>query len=151
MTSKRRGVSPVIATLLLIVIAVAAAVLTYIWVTGYMGTLQAQAGTQQVQERIKIEGVKVGTSGADVHKITDIYIRNIGDVKVNVTTVYLINVTVLATDYPKQEIATEELADIDSGKLTNIRGITLKPGVTYTIKAVTSRGTEATYQFTYRP
>jgi flagellin-like protein len=46
MTSKRRGVSPVIATLLLIVIAVAAAVLTYIWVTGYMGTLQAQAGAQ---------------------------------------------------------------------------------------------------------
>jgi flagellin-like protein len=147
MTAKRRGVSPVIATLLLIVIAVAAAVLTYIWVTGYMGTLQAQAGAQQVQEKIKIEGVKI-TDG----KITNIYIRNIGDVKVNVTTVYLINVTtVLAKDDPKQEIAPEGLADIDDNKLTNIKNIALKPGVTYTIKAVTSRGTEATYQFTYRP
>ncbi|MEM3993983.1 MAG: archaellin/type IV pilin N-terminal domain-containing protein [Thermofilum sp.] len=36
---RRKGISPVIATLLLIVIAVVAAVLTYIWVTGYMGTL----------------------------------------------------------------------------------------------------------------
>jgi len=147
MTSKRRGVSPVIATLLLIVIAVAAAVLTYIWVTGYMGTLQAQAGAQQVQEKIKIEGVEI-TDG----KIAKIYIRNIGDVKVNVTTVYLINVTtVVAKDDPKQEIAPEGLAAIDDAKLTNIKDIALKPGVTYTIKAVTSRGTEATYQFTYRP
>jgi hypothetical protein len=65
--------------------------------------------------------------------------------------VYLINVTtVLAKDDPKQEIAPEGLADIGD-KLTNIKDIALKPGVTYTIKAVTSRGTEATYQFTYRP
>jgi len=55
---KRAGVSPVIATLLLIVIAVAAAVLAYIWIIGYQGTLTQQASTAQLQERIKIEAVE---------------------------------------------------------------------------------------------
>jgi flagellin-like protein len=149
MTAKKRGVSPVIATLLLIVIAVAAAVLAYIWITGYMGTLQAQAGAQQVQERIKIEGITIGT-GADAHKITKIYIRNIGDVRVNVTTLYLANVSILASETVNQEIAPEGLLEFSTTS-GGIKDITLKPGVTYTIKAVTSRGTEATYQFTYRP
>jgi flagellin-like protein len=54
---KRTGVSPVIATLLLIVIAVAAAVLAYIWIIGYQGTLTQQASTAQLQERIRIETV----------------------------------------------------------------------------------------------
>ncbi|RLE66077.1 MAG: type IV pilin, partial [Thermoprotei archaeon] len=41
MKFNKRGVSPVIAVLLLIVIAVAAAVLTYLWVLGYIGTVQS--------------------------------------------------------------------------------------------------------------
>jgi flagellin-like protein len=144
---RRKAVSPVIATLLLIVIAVAAAVLTYIWVTGYMGTLQSQAGTQQVQERLKIEGVSVDTNA----RIQKIYIRNIGDIKVNVTTVYLLSSTgsILAYDpLNNQVLVPEELAEIEN--LTNIGGVTLTPGTTYIVKVVTSKGTEATYQFTYR-
>lgn len=46
---KRTGVSPVIATLLLIVIAVAAAVLAYIWIIGYQGTLTQQASTARAR------------------------------------------------------------------------------------------------------
>jgi flagellin-like protein len=75
---KRAGVSPVIATLLLIVIAVAAAVLAYIWIIGYQGTLTQQASTAQLQERIKIEAVEyTGTS-------LNVYVRNIGDVNVQI-------------------------------------------------------------------
>jgi len=40
---KKKGVSPIIATLLLIVIAVAAAVVTYAFVTGFIGTSTASA------------------------------------------------------------------------------------------------------------
>jgi len=144
---RRKAVSPVIATLLLIVIAVAAAVLTYIWVTGYMGSLQSQAGTQQIQERLKIEGVSIDTS---TNKIQTIYVRNIGDVKVNVTTVYLLSSTgsIRTYDSLKQVLVPEELAEIKN--LTNIGEVALTPGTTYIVKVVTSKGTEATYQFTYR-
>jgi len=145
---KRKGVSPVIATLLLIVIAVAAAVLTYIWVTGYMGTLQSQAGAQQVEERIKIEGVSIDTEN---NNIQEIYIRNIGDVRVNVTTVYLINSSgILSREDPKTVLAPEELLEYSTNP-AKIGGVTLSPGGTYIVKAVTAKGTETTYQFTYRP
>ena len=43
---KIRGISPVIATLLLILIAVAAAVLVYVWVTGYASSM-TKAGTPE--------------------------------------------------------------------------------------------------------
>jgi flagellin-like protein len=142
MSGKKRGVSPVIATLLLIVIAVAAAVLAYIWITGYMGTLQAQAGAQQVQERIKIEGVKVDTGG----QIT-IYIRNIGDVAVTIDSVYLLDSSgkVLTTGTPP----TTGISPGNAGTAT--ASYNIQSGYTYIVKVVTTRGTEATYQFTYRP
>ncbi|MEM4790228.1 MAG: archaellin/type IV pilin N-terminal domain-containing protein, partial [Thermofilum sp.] len=63
---RRKGISPVIATLLLIVIAVVAAVLTYIWVTGYMGTLSPREVPEQLKERIKIDAVSYDTTTGTV-------------------------------------------------------------------------------------
>ena len=152
---KRKGISPVIAVLLLIVIAVAAAILTYVWITGYMGTLQSQAGTQQIQERLKIEGVSI--QGDDT--IGAIYVRNIGDITVEVSAIYLMDNTgnVLRMD----ELTTTESIDPGDTKsfgdatdvdvhLDNVPGYTLTSGDTYIIKVVTVKGTEVTYQFTYR-
>jgi len=144
MTKKRRGVSPVIATLLLIVVAVAAAVLTYIWVTGYMGKVTGtaeQTSTAQLQERIKINAVKV--SGTTVTPS----VANVGDAVVNVTAAYVLyqngsavcggSLTTLATLKPG------EVKDV------SVPGTcSLKAGVTYIAKAVTAKGTEATYTFT---
>jgi flagellin-like protein len=50
---KRKGISPLIATLLLIAIAVAASVLTYSWVMSMIGSQSAQAQTQ-----IRIDSVR---------------------------------------------------------------------------------------------
>jgi flagellin-like protein len=143
MSGKRRGVSPVIATLLLIVIAVAAAVLAYIWITGYMGTLQAQAGAQQVQERIKIEGVQVNENN---DQISAIYVRNIGDVTATIADVYLLDSSgnVLGSSTTTATVSPESSSTISAPATT------LTPGHTYIVKIVTTRGTEATYQFTYR-
>jgi len=152
---RRRGISPVIAVLLLIVIAVAAAILTYVWITGYVGTLQSQATAQQVQERLKIDGIKVDTSDEDVDLV---YVRNIGDVQVKIAAVYLLdsNGNILA-------INGSTLADdtLDPGELVTVKDknndeitwnppVTLESGKAYVIKIVTDRGTEVTYQFTYR-
>ena len=140
----RRGISPVIAVLLLIVIAVAAAVLTYIWVVGYMGSLQQQSGTQQLQERIKIEAVKYADT------TLTIYVRNIGEVDVTISAAYLINAsgTVIASN-------TGLTVDLDPGQVSGdndvqIKNVDLSAGATYTVKVVTDKGTEATYTFTYR-
>jgi flagellin-like protein len=138
---KRTGVSPVIATLLLIVIAVAAAVLAYIWIIGYQGTLTQQASTAQLQERIKIEAVQY--SGTTL----TVYVRNIGDVKVNVTALYVYDPSGTII----QAKTNANIINLAPGSIgTDSISVTLTSGTTYTVKAVTSRGTEATYTFTYR-
>ena len=146
---KRTGVSPVIATLLLIVIAVAAAVLAYIWIIGYQGTLTQQATATQLQERIKIEAV--GYYGNKLNAS----VRNIGDVTVNVTAIYVYNVTTgtvaaykILTGNDAVVLAPGQVSAVP--KVGNEVTVTLKPGVTYTVKVVTQKGTEATYTFTYR-
>ena len=81
----KKGVSPVIATLLLIVIAVAAAVVTYTFVMGFVGTSTASASTAQGQltyDAYKVEGTTGNTN------IT-IYLRNIGGKSVTVNAVYV--------------------------------------------------------------
>lgn len=139
----KRGVSPVIAVLLLVVIAVAAAVLTYIWILSYTGSLQQQSGTEQLQERIKIDGVQVNDSNLKI------YVRNIGDVKVKITSAYLLkNDNVLKSN-------TGLNVEIDPGHVNysitiDISGVSLNDGETYVVKVVTLKGTEASYTFTYR-
>jgi len=144
---KRRGISPVIAVLLLIVIAVAAAILTYVWITGYIGTLQTQSTGQQLQERIRIEAI----DGAGGRRLT-IYVRNVGETAVTISAAYLINATngdVLASN-------TDLSVGIDPGDVSNsvtitgIRTDVWVDGKTYVVKVVTAKGTEATYQFLYR-
>ncbi|RLE67161.1 MAG: hypothetical protein DRJ47_00460 [Thermoprotei archaeon] len=140
----KKAVSPVIATLLLVVIAVAAAVITYVWITGYLGTLQQQSGAQQVQERLKIDAVEIASSG----KALTIYVRNIGDVQIKIADAYLLdeggslkaNKTINTSLDPGKTL-TAQLSWTDSS-LTN--------GKTYVVKVITEKGTEATYQFIYR-
>lgn len=147
---KRTGVSPVIATLLLIVIAVVAAVLAYIWIIGYQGTLTQQATATQLQERIKIEAVGY-YSGNKLNAS----VRNIGDVTVNVTAIYVYNVTT-GTVAAYKILTGSNAVVLAPGEVKPVPPIgeevtvVLKPGVTYTVKVVTQKGTEATYTFTYR-
>ena len=146
----KKGVSPVIAVLLLIVIAVAAAVLTYLWVLGYIGTVQSTGGTEQLQERLKIEGVKVDT-GSDT--ISEIYVRNIGDVAFNIAAVYLSDASgVIAADtsLTVDPVSPGSVQTLSSSVLTKVASQTLSEGTTYIVKVVTASGTEATYTFTYR-
>ncbi len=141
----RKGVSPIIAVLLLIVIAVAAAVLAYIWIVSYTGTLEQQAGTQQLQERIKIEGVEYdGTT-------LTIYVRNIGEVDVTVDAAYIFDASGTVIDSATGLGVTLTPGQVSTaGQVTIDGGLTLNDGSTYTVKVVTDKGTEATYVFTYR-
>jgi len=137
----RKGISPIIAVLLLVIIAVAAAVLTYLWVLGYIGTVQQQGGTQPLQERIKIEGVRVENG-----QVTAVYVRNIGDVNATVADAYLIFPTGSSERYnidPDVSIAPGELREIDVT-------FDVESGETYTIKVVTTTGAEAAFSFTYK-
>ena len=142
-----KGISPIIAVLLLVIIAVAAAVLTYLWVLGYIGTVQQQGGTQPLQERIKIEAVEV-TGGA----LTAVYVRNIGDINANISTIYLIEPTgsIKGVDWDiKEVLAPGEIKRI--GVSADEGDFSVDVGETYVVKVVTAQGAEASYNLVYTP
>ncbi len=77
----KNAISPILATLLLIVIAVAAIVVTYAWLTTYMGSTTGQAGVLPYKANVNFidDGVKkitidIGNSGISNTKIVGVYI-----------------------------------------------------------------------------
>ena len=74
-----RAISPVVAVLLLILVAVGAAVLIYLWLTGFAG--QATQTPSSLQTQFKIETARIynGTySNLKGNATIEIYIRNTG-------------------------------------------------------------------------
>jgi len=80
-----RGISPILATLLLIVIAVAAIIVTYAWITTYMGGATSHAGVF-----LQKDAVSWGTTtfGGKTYNLT-IYIRNTGTSDAYIDRVYI--------------------------------------------------------------
>jgi flagellin-like protein len=79
-SKSKRGISPILATLLLIVIAVAAIVVTYAWIMTYMSSAGHQAGVMLYEANVRFYGngtkidIDVGNSGTSDTEIIKIYI-----------------------------------------------------------------------------
>jgi flagellin-like protein len=76
MLKSKKAISPILATLLLIVIAVAAIVVTYAWVMTYMSSATSQAGILLTKENINWPSGKIviivrntGTSDATIDAV----------------------------------------------------------------------------------
>jgi len=137
---KKKAISPVIATLLLILIAIAASILVYIWVTGYASSVTGAEATQ-LQEKIKIDAVSANSSA------TTVYVRNIGEVKVTITDIYIIDS--ITSEIVNHTSFTNRQIDPGSVDAFTVE-TTLESGRTYIAKAVTSNGVEATKAFVYK-
>ena len=78
----KKAISPILATLLLIVIAVAAIVVTYAWLTTYMGSTTQQAGVLPYKANVNFieEGgikkivIDIGNSGTSNTRIVGAYV-----------------------------------------------------------------------------
>jgi len=75
----KRGISPIMATLLLIVIAIAAIIVTYAWITAYMGGATRKAGEELVVENVRFYNsnkidIKLRSTGTSDLKIVAIYV-----------------------------------------------------------------------------
>ena len=75
----KKGLSSILATLMLIVIVVVAGLLAYLWIMGFIPRRYGE----QPREIIKVEGVKIEGN------IAYIYVRNLGSKEVVVSSVYL--------------------------------------------------------------
>src|SRR5665647_1584050 len=71
-----RAISPVIATLLMIAIAVVASLVTYAWVMGYMNFTTEKTGKAILVQSVTYDG-NVGTT--DDKDTFTVYLQNVGD------------------------------------------------------------------------
>jgi archaeal type IV pilus assembly protein PilA len=131
----KKAISPILATLLLVVIAVSAIVMTYAWVTSFQSGIQSQA---------EVRPYKANIAFLDKGKTITIDIGNSGDADTKINGVY---------------IGTED-ANAVSQKPTPVLPISLKAdtivsfkvtytwvaGETYYFKIVTEAGQPITFQ-----
>ena len=138
----RKAISPILATLLLIVIAVAAIVVTYAWVMTYMGGLGQQAGVTLFKENVRFYGTPTDAA----KNITDFVVGNSGKSNTQILRIYVGNSSANMIDLTSS-------SDIGTGKPLNgesAAGIRLtwpnalaanwEPGKTYYFKIVPAQG-----------
>jgi hypothetical protein len=126
----RKGVSPVLASFLLVAIAAAAAIATYIWVSSYLGSAGRGVEAPQFRELLKVEGVRA-ESGSVV-----VTVRNIGNAKAKLRAAYVM----------KGDIAvmSETLnVELEPGQAVDVKVSAQVPPGSYTVKIVTATGVEA--------
>ena len=140
MKTKTRGLEPIVAAVLLIVVAVIGAVLIYLWFAGYVTKATSQAESMAASEKLKIEAASLSTSAATL------YIRNIGGDTVRLVHAYVLRPGSISP------VCSEPIASpvtIDPGDmvtttvaLTTGCTTTINAGYDYVIKVVTQKGTE---------
>jgi flagellin-like protein len=117
MLKSKKAISPILATLLLIVIAVAAIVVTYAWVMTYMSSAGTQAGVM-----LKKDSDCLWKTG----NVT-IYIRNIGTSDAEIDKVYINSVPQTSVTYtPSSKIVSK-----DGGTITIVVNFSWQPNTEY--------------------
>jgi len=122
----KKAVSPVIATLLMIAVAVAASVIVYVWSAGLLGTLMGGGGAQ-VKEQLILEAYD--WTGANLI----LYLRNVGSASVKVSQIYVGGTQCTPSD-------TNTIAPGGTSTQSFAPGGTYTPGAAYTVKVVTTTG-----------
>jgi flagellin-like protein len=134
-----RAISPVIATLLMIAIAVVASLVTYAWVMGYMNFT-----TEKTGKAIQIQSVSYAGGANDVFTI---YVQNVGDsdVLLSSSNSVFVNGAVASGTWSSTTLAKGSTVSMPATALGLTNGVQ-----SITIKVTTTDGTfsQITQQFT---
>jgi flagellin-like protein len=127
----KKAISPVIATLLLILVAVASSLVLYTYVMGYLGSMTK--GGSSMQGVLSLDSA---SASATTSTITA-YVRNVGSVSVSITNAYVDDVSYDITS----------AVDINPGNVGTvaISGLSLQAGTSYTVKLVAKDGTSLVF------
>jgi len=145
----KKAISPIIATLLLVAIAVAAAVIAYSWVMGFIGGTTAT--TPPAQGQITVENVAGLVDGATSVTIT---VRNSGNKAVTMSTIYVTDTNGTSVDSLKEGSGSgtwQGTAGISAGTTQDYVCEFSAPVITghgYTFKVVCTDGTTASSTYT---
>ena len=155
MKALRKGISPIIATVLLILIAIATGIVIYAFATGWIGgRLNQGSGPQAVLV------VETGYWNGSTSETFVLYVRNDGGAPANITRAYITdpngNVYYISTQYIS---STASLATTGSGQGVIVTpgnvnttviyygatSLSVQSGYAYKITIVSSDGSEVSY------
>ena len=87
-TTAQKGVSPILATLLLIAIAVAAGIIVYVYVNSLSGGLTGGGGGQQVSDQLSLDSCSFSGNGTSTATFLVLHLRDTGAGSVSISSVY---------------------------------------------------------------
>ena len=130
-----KGISPIIATLLLIAIAVVASLVVYAWVMGYIGFQTNNTGSA-----VQIQSVTftTPTGTPPTEKVATVYLQNVGT-----NTITLTPSTCLYVN-GQQDAGASGPTSLPAGNtatITSASAVTLASGQMVTVKITTAGGT----------
>jgi len=134
LTNSKKGVSPIIATLLLIVIAVAAGVVTYTFVTGFIGSSTSQTGPTGT---LSVDAYSFDSSTGNLTA----YIRNSGSKAVTISNIYF-NGTLLTNTSSTYWLSSTDLTVGSVTTLSIVGTYITNPANANTVKIVCTDGTQ---------
>jgi flagellin-like protein len=130
----KKAISPILATLLLVVIAVSAIVMTYAWMNSYMGNTTDNASVMPYKANVaflsagKSITIDIGNSGTGSTEIIGVYVGTSESTATVQTT-------------------TPASLSLDAKSITSFKvAYTWKAGETYYFKVVTAAGQPLTFQ-----
>jgi archaeal type IV pilus assembly protein PilA len=156
---RKSGISPIIATLLLILIAIAAGVVVYAYVIGFVGNTTTGQGSGTSQLNVDTAAGK-GSTGA-----LTAFVRNIGGNTATLTAFYVLDSTgnivaggsfigttsvSSATACATITAAAGMACTLSAGSSVQINvagGITMSAGSSYQLKVTTADGSSVIYSF----
>jgi len=160
----RRGIEPIVAAILLIVITVVAAVLLYIWFNGYLSSTTSKVSQISAPEELQIVNVALYPSGSPSYLIA--YIQNVDSIPATINQAYVLNATTLnvvcvpslsyyyippsspsSTGTPVPASGLTVPSGTAAELILSLSSCSLAPNSYYVLKLVTARGTQVTYQF----
>jgi type II secretory pathway pseudopilin PulG len=144
MKSKTRGLEPIVAAVLLIVIAVIGAVLVYLWFAGYVTRATSQAEQIAASEKLKIEAASL-TAGSS--SSVELHIRNLGGDATRVVHLYVLkpgSLTPICSRVisPAVVINPGVVGTFTVSLPATSCTSTIDSGFDYVVKIVTQKGTE---------
>ena len=132
-----RAISPVLAVLMMIAVAIAGALLVYAWIMGYIGFSTEGAG-----EAITIPSIANDPINTDLL----VYVLNVGEIAVQLDEDECLYVNGVLVDCTITGVTvSDKLATLEKGETAMLRysGGAVLPGVKVKIKVTTLRGTPA--------
>ena len=131
LVKSRKAISPVIATLLLILVAVASGLVLYSYVMGYLGSMTK--GGSSMQGILSLD-----SATATVPSSITAYVRNVGSVAITINQAYVDGTNATSVTKPSIDLGAVKPVSI-------VPSSSLVAGTSYSVKLVATDGTSLVF------